>query len=49
MIKKYIRSRTFWAAWLGAALTFVGFPFYTWQFWFVFLPTLVIFLLQDGL
>lgn len=32
-------TKYLYAAWLGFALAIVGYDFLTWQYWFVFLPT----------
>jgi hypothetical protein len=34
--------RSLYAIYLGIILDVIGFPFYTWQFWVVALPTIIL-------
>lgn len=38
---------TMWGAWIGFSLAIVGFPFMTWQFWFVLVPTVALISIRD--
>lgn len=32
---------------LGLILAIIGFPWYTWQYWAVMVPTIILFVLSD--
>jgi hypothetical protein len=44
---KKIIVNNLWAVWLGFAIGYVGFDVYSWQFWFMFVPTLAFVAVRD--